>query len=149
MASVDAPDVTGEWAQALRRKGYRSTAQRVRVLDAVAALGHATPEAVAERAGVDLSTVYRALDLLEELDLVTHAHLGPGSPSYHLASAGPHVHLVCRSCGQVDEVQPDVVADLVQRLDADRGFAVDVAHMSVTGTCARCQVGQAGDEGRP
>ena len=128
-----------EWAEVLRGRGYRLTVQRVRVLEAVAELVHATPEAVAGRAEVDLSTVYRTLDLLEDLGLVTHAHLGAGSPSYHLASSGTHLHLVCRGCGSVQEVTPDVAAPLVDRLYVERGFAVDVAHMAVTGLCSRCQ----------
>jgi len=128
-----------EWAEVLRGRGRRLTTQRVRVLEAVADLVHATPEAVAGLADVDLSTVYRTLDLLEGLGLVTHAHLGSGSPSYHLASEQPHLHLVCRGCGHVQEVLPDVVAPLVDRLDAERGFAVDVAHMAVTGWCSGCR----------
>ena len=143
-------DVPADWSETLRRQGYRLTVQRVRVLDAVRTLAHATPEAVADRAGVDLSTVYRTLDLLDELGLVTHAHLGSGSPSYHLASAEPHVHLVCRTCGRVEEVPPEVVAEVVARLDAERGFSVDVAHMAVTGTCSRCRErGGPGEHGQP
>ena len=73
-----------------RAQGYRLTPQRQLVLEAVAALGHATPDEICAEVrktarGVNISTVYRTLELLEELGLVTHAHLGHGAPTYHLA----------------------------------------------------------------
>ena len=131
------------WHSALRARGYRLTPQRQLVLEAVGDLGHATPEAIVERVrgvatGLSLSTVYRTLDLLEELGLVTHAHLGHGAPMYHVASDADHVHLVCRTCEAVTEVAPDSVADVVRRLATDRGFRVDVGHFAIFGECAGC-----------
>jgi Fur family ferric uptake transcriptional regulator len=131
------------WHSALRSRGYRLTPQRQLVLQAVTDLGHATPEAISESVrevatGLSLSTVYRTLDLLEELGLVTHAHLGHGAPTYHVATDSDHVHLVCRACGAVTEVAPDVVAGVVERLAAERGFQVDVGHFAIFGQCAAC-----------
>src|SRR5579875_1876074 len=88
------------WDEQLRARGYRATPQRQLVLEAVAKLGHATPEDVAAEVqqtarGVNISTVYRTLELLEQLGMVTHAHLGHGAPTYHLAVEADHVHLVC------------------------------------------------------
>ena len=131
------------WHSALRSRGYRLTPQRQLVLQAVTDLGHATPEAISESVrevatGLSLSTVYRTLDLLEELGLVTHAHLGHGAPTYHVATDADHVHLVCRTCGAVTEVAPDVVAGVVERLAAERGFQVDVGHFAIYGQCEGC-----------
>src|SRR5271170_2461271 len=94
------------WDDTLRAGGYRVTPQRQLVLEAVARLEHATPEeicaAVRQTArGVNVSTVYRTLELLEQLGLVKHTHLGHGAPRYHLAAEAQHVHLVCRECGRV------------------------------------------------
>src|SRR6201995_3849710 len=99
------------WDQELRSRGYRLTPQRQLVLEAVAALGHATPEEISTEArrtasGLNISTVYRTLALLQELGLVTHTHLGHGAPTYHVATDDDHLHLVCRDCGQVEEVAP-------------------------------------------
>jgi Fur family ferric uptake transcriptional regulator len=132
-------------AAELRARGYRLTPPRQLVLDAVAELGHATPDAVAatvrDRAsGVTISTVYRTLELLEELGLVTHTHLGHGAPTYHAAGSGDHVHLVCQACGRVTEAGPDLVAGLARRLAAEEGFAADVRHLAIFGRCADCQV---------
>jgi len=132
-----------EWQARLRARGYRLTPQRQLVLEAVGELGHATPEeiAVAVRrtaSGVNISTVYRNLELLEELGLVQHTHLGHGAPTYSVASDDDHVHLVCRDCGAVDEADSSVVDDVVRRLSAERGFTVDVGHFAVFGSCRAC-----------
>jgi Fur family ferric uptake transcriptional regulator len=127
----------------LRERGYRLTPQRQLVLEAVAKLGHATPEAIVTEVrrtadAVNISTVYRTLDLLEELDLVFHAHLGHGAPTYHVAGDVSHVHLVCGRCGDVREISPDAVSDLAERLRDELGFTVDVDHVALTGRCANC-----------
>ena len=133
----------GDWQAELRARGYRLTPQRQLVLEAVGELGHGTPEEIAAAVrrtatGVNISTVYRTLELLEELGLVQHTHLGHGAPTYSVASDDEHVHLVCRHCGGVDEVDTTVVEDVVRRLSAERGFTVDVGHFAVFGSCRAC-----------
>ncbi len=132
-----------ELQETLRAKGYRLTPQRQLVLDAVTELGHATPEEafswITERAsGVNISTVYRTLELLEELGLVKHAHLSHGAPTYHAATAPEHVHLICRGCGRITEVSPETVEPLVEHLRTDEGFVADVSHLTVFGRCKEC-----------
>jgi Fur family transcriptional regulator, ferric uptake regulator len=130
-------------AEVLRKRGLRLTAQRQLVLEAVHGLGHATPEQVHHKvtevaAGVNITTVYRTLELLEELGLVTHTHLSHGSPTYHSVGERQHVHLVCRSCGTVDEVDPALVGPLAKDLERKRGFLVDIGHVALFGVCASC-----------
>jgi Fur family transcriptional regulator, ferric uptake regulator len=132
------------WDDMLRARGYRVTPQRQLVLAAVAKLEHATPEDIyaevrQQASGVNVSTVYRTLELLERLGLVTHTHLGHGAPSYHLADQEPHVHLVCRQCEQVTEIEPAAVKALVTALRQQVGFQTDVGHLTVFGRCAACQ----------
>ncbi len=81
----------------------------------------------------------RTLELLEELGMVTHTHLGHGAPTYHLAAEADHVHLVCRGCGEVIEVRPELAEGLVSGLDAELGFAADVHHLTVFGRCRECR----------
>lgn len=130
-------------ADVLRARGLRLTAQRQLVLEAVHELGHATPDQVhakvaAVAAGVNITTVYRTLELLEELGLVTHAHLSHGAPTYHTVGAEQHVHLVCRSCGGVAEVPSGTLSALADTLEAERGFLVDMGHVALFGVCAHC-----------
>jgi Fur family transcriptional regulator, ferric uptake regulator len=134
-------------AERLRARGLRLTAQRQRVLEAVAALEHATPEAIGGRlreqagpegAAPDASTVYRALELLERLGLVWHTHLGKGAPVYH-AAEHPHLHVVCASCGEIASADPELLAGAAERLAAELGFTLDVGHVALSGTCRACR----------
>lgn len=127
----------------LRARGLRLTAQRQLVLEAVHQLGHATPEqihtAVREvAAGVNITTIYRTLELLEDLGLVTHTHLSHGSPTYHPVGEDQHAHLVCRDCGAVSEIEPEVLAPLATELAKERGFRLDIGHVALFGTCGDC-----------
>jgi len=128
----------------LRERGLRLTPQRQLVLEAVHNLRHATPEqvhtAVREvAAGINITTVYRTLELLEELGLVRHTHLSHGSPTYHPAGHDQHVHLVCRNCGTVSEFDPKLLEPLTERLADERGFLVDVGHVALFGVCLSCK----------
>ena len=114
--------MTQAWDKELRARGYRVTPQRQLVLEAVTKLEHATPEEIwadvqQTARGVNISTIYRALELLEQLGLVTHTHLGHGAPRYHLAAEAEHVHLVCSNCGRITQVAPDAVGPLVAALE--------------------------------
>ena len=127
----------------LRAKGYRLTPQRQLVLDAVTRLGHATPDEICAdvqrtASGINVSTVYRTLELLEDLGMVTHAHLGHGAPTYHAAGDGDHLHLVCRDCGAVTETEVELADALVRRLSEQHGFQTDVAHFAIYGRCRGC-----------
>ena len=137
--NVHAPSpVAPDLAAALHARGMRMTPQRELVLGAVRRLGHATPEQVGEAVPeIDLTTVYRTLELLEDIGLVRHAHLGHGAPSFRPAD-DEHVHVVCHACGSVVDAPRDLVDELADRLQAERGFAVDRSHFTVFGRCATC-----------
>ena len=132
--------MTSDWRARLREKGYRLTPQRELILQAVERLGHATPDEVlaevrTRSTAVNASTVYRTLEVLEELGLVRHAHLSDRAPTYHSTSEHEHFHLVCRNCHKVISVDPDVLRPVSERLATDHGFTVDVGHLTVFGTC--------------
>jgi Fur family ferric uptake transcriptional regulator len=134
-----------DWREKLRGSGYRLTPQRELILDAVDRLGHATPDEVLSEVrkhstAVNVSTVYRTLEVLEELGLVRHAHLSDRAPTYHSVRDHEHFHLVCRNCHRVISVDPDVLQPLVTRLRAEHGFEPDVGHLTVHGTCQDCGV---------
>jgi len=127
----------------LRDHGYRITTQRQTVFDAVVRLEHGTPDDILRQSQtvdetLNLSTVYRNLEVLEEVGLVRHAHLGHGSPTYHVADHHRHLHLVCSRCGAVAEVPVDVASDLVTALRADHGFVTDIDHFAIQGLCSAC-----------
>ena len=127
----------------LHQKGLRLTPQRELVLAAVRQLGHATPEEVAEKVrtthpGINLSTVYRNLETLENVGLVLHTHLGHGGATYHAAEELTHLHLVCSDCGEIGDAPIDSAANFVNTLSDEYGFKTDVTHFAVYGLCSKC-----------
>ncbi len=135
----------GKLVPVLRAHGYRVTPQRRVILDALErARHHATADDIARRvgervAGVDASTVYRTLELLESAGLATHTHFDDGVTRWHLASERPHQHLVCRSCGDELELDLDLLAPAARRIRERFGFDADMAHFAIAGLCARCR----------
>ena len=132
----------------LRGSGYRLTPQRELILAAVDTLGHATPDEVLAEvrrhaSAVNASTVYRTLEVLEELGLVRHAHLSDRAPTYHTVTDHEHFHLVCRNCQRVVSVEPDMLDSLADGLRDAHGFVLDVGHLTVFGHCVDCSPGRA------
>ena len=141
-------EAAGDLDAVLRSRGLRATPQRPFVLDALERLGHGTPDQVWEQVqaiapSLSASTVYRTLELLEELGLVTHTHLGHGAPSYHLATHADHIHLVCRRCGAVQDADVSRAHQLADEVLGRYGFVTDVGHLSLDGLCADCAAGVA------
>ena len=132
-----------DWHERLRSSGHRLTPQRELVIAAVERLGHATPDEVYAEVrthsdSINLSTVYRTLELLDELGLIRHAHLTDRAPTYHSARGHEHAHLVCRECHQLISVGRDEVESALEELAGKRGFTPDYGHLTVFGTCAEC-----------
>ncbi|UDY23133.1 Fur family transcriptional regulator [Nocardioides sp. Kera G14] len=129
----------GDWREELRARGYRLTPQRELILGAVERLGHATPDEIfacvsAESSAINISTVYRTLEVLESLGLVRHLHLSDRAPTYHSVTTGPvHFHLSCRNCQQVISVDEERAAEFVGSLREGFGFEADVAHLTIFG----------------
>jgi Fur family ferric uptake transcriptional regulator len=132
-----------EWENKLRGGGYRITPQRQLVLESVQRLGHGTPEEILAdvqrtASGVNLSTIYRNLEVLEEVGLVTHAHIGHGAPTYHSVDDHVHIHLVCDLCGSVQSIDASVADTFLDELRRTTGFVTDVSHVALHGTCSAC-----------
>ena len=131
------------WDQKLRRGGYRITPQRQLVLQAVEDLRHGTPDEILAHvqrtaSGVNLSTIYRNLEVLEEVGLVTHAHIGHGAPTYHAVDDHVHIHLVCDKCGAVESIDAEIAESFLRDLRSRTGFVTDISHVALHGHCATC-----------
>lgn len=128
----------------LRSRGLRMTPQRrAIVFEIMSSEGHINPAAMARRVrervpGVNPSTVYRTLDLLEELGVVSHAHLEAG-PEYHRSSDGQHVHLTCSRCGSDESLSIAEAEGLRTLISRHHGFRPDLTHFAISGVCASCQ----------
>ncbi len=131
--------------ESLRAKGYRLTPQRMMVLAAVqASEDHISVEEIYSQVcgrypHVDISTVYRTLELLERLELVTRADLGEGRVRYHWAEKGRHHHLVCQKCGRIIELDDMALAPLKTNLRKDYSFRANLDHFVIFGRCDACE----------
>lgn len=137
--------MSGRLVPLLKSRGYRLTPQRRVILEALErARHHTTVEEVARRVnervgGVDASTVYRTLELLEAEGLVTHTHFDDGVTRWHLASEEAHQHLVCRSCGEEQELDLALLEPASRRIRERFGFEADMAHFAIAGLCPKCR----------
>jgi Fur family transcriptional regulator, ferric uptake regulator len=133
------------WEDMLRRAGHRATRQRGLILDAVCAGGgHTSMGDVYARArrrdpSLDRSTVYRALKVFVETELVVAADTGDGETMYEIKRPEQHHHLVCRSCGWEQEIDASMLDDLVDRVRIQHGFEVVTDHLVLFGFCEQCR----------
>ena len=135
----------GDIISKLSEQGYRLTPQRVMILSAIEdSNDHISAEEiyaqiVAKYPQVNISTVYRTLELLKRLGLVTETDLGGGRVRYHSAEKGHHHHLVCRECGAIIDIDDSTLASLKDTLLRDYKFIADLRHVAILGRCANCQ----------
>lgn len=133
----------GDVMELLRAKGLRMTPQRRAIVSEVMRTqGHISPTSVArkvqgEMPGVNASTVYRTLTLLEDVGVLSHSHLETGA-EYHRAAEAEHVHLTCGRCGRDDALSLGEAKKLQQLIGAHNGFEADLTHFAITGRCAEC-----------
>lgn len=127
----------------LRSRGLRMTPQRRAIVaEVMRTQGHISPSAIArkvqgEMPGVNASTVYRTLTLLEEVGVLSHSHLETGA-EYHRTEEAEHVHLMCGRCGKDDPLSLEEAHALQQLIRRHHGFEADLTHFAITGRCARC-----------
>lgn len=133
-----------EFVGRFRHLGLRVTPARLLVMEALSAHGgHMTAEEImlwtsARYPAINLATIYRTLDLLTSMGLVTQTDLGSGASSYELVGDTLHHHLVCQQCGTVMEVDDAALTLVRERLLRDFGFRAAPGHMAIFGTCKGC-----------
>jgi len=142
------PAADVSWDQVRERlhdRGLRWTPQRRLLVDVLAQTdGHITGAELVERCRAadpltTPSTVYRTLDVLEDIGLIRHAHGLDGREEFHVRPAREHGHLHCTVCHGAWEIGADEVVSLVADLESVRGFRVDLGHLSVVGVCGDCR----------
>jgi Fur family ferric uptake transcriptional regulator len=154
MAPDGSPTLRTTWddvPERLRARGLRWTPQRRILVDVLSHTdGHVTGAELVDRCravdpGTIPSTVYRTLDVLEELGVVSHSHAADGREEFHVLPTTEHGHLYCRRCGSEADLaadDPAVVAAL-QAFATSRDFEIDVTHLTLIGRCAGCRAADA------
>jgi Fur family ferric uptake transcriptional regulator len=131
----------------LRQRGYRITPQREMIIQAIAhTSNHMTAEEIYAEVHIrtqalNLATVYRTLDMLVDEALATRVDLGEGQIFYATVKHGPHIHLVCRGCGQIIDADPQLLTPIEDQLHMEHSFAADLNHISIFGLCSQCRKG--------
>jgi Fur family ferric uptake transcriptional regulator len=165
MPSQHTSEAKHTWQDMLRQldaRGYRLTPQRQLILEALFACATQAPETPAASTEplqptrhvtaeeihayikerfpqINLSTVHRTLELLEELGLVTHAHFADHIARYHPVDLGQHHHLLCRNCGGIWEMEDAIIHPLNDLLQERYGFEADLNHLAIFGLCQACR----------
>ena len=130
---------------ALHELGYRLTPQRIMILEAVAeAKNHISAEEIytqvhARYPYMNISTVYRTLELLEKLGMVIKTDFGEEGVRYHPADKGHHHHLVCQKCGLIIDIDESTLARLEDVLLARYNFSASLKHIAIFGLCGNCR----------
>jgi Fur family ferric uptake transcriptional regulator len=137
--------LSGSITSKLSRQGYRLTPQRLMILEAVdEADDHISAEEIYTRVchrypHLNISTVYRTLELLDKLGLVTETDMGDGRVRYHSIKHGHHHHLVCHRCGRIIDLDEAVLSPLKDVLFRDYSFDADLKHLAIFGHCKQCR----------
>jgi Fur family ferric uptake transcriptional regulator len=127
----------------LKARGLKLTPQRRLIVDVIHdARGHLTAEDIinyvqARMPGVNKSTVYRTLELLEGAGCVYKSELGD-SFIYHHEEEGHHHHLICRSCGKTVSCAENIFAPLQKLLREKYHFHAEFKHLVMNGLCEEC-----------
>jgi Fur family ferric uptake transcriptional regulator len=132
-----------EWMlRRLDEEGLRLTGRRQLVVHTIAEKpGSFTPEALVDELrphGIGRATVYRALELLERLGVLTRVHLG-ACHAFTVCDEGHHHHLLCSSCNTVVPVDARAIESEIQKLAQRLQFRIDTHMLEFAGRCAVCR----------
>lgn len=144
-----------EFNEQLKEKGYKFTTQRKLILDVLKENEgkHFTPEEIYnlvknKNPEIGIATVYRSLALLESMGLVYKVHLGPGTVKYEVDrtdSTHKHHHLICLECGEIIEVEEDLLENIEKEISEKHNFIIKDHSVKFHGYCSRCMEKQTKD----
>lgn len=132
------------YTEPLKERGIRVTPQRAHIWWVLAGSGrHFTAEELKEQVeealpGLEVSTVYRTLETLNEAGLVVESQL-PEGPRIFEANPSPHPHLICERCGNIFHLASVDYRRMLESLNREAdGFEVRKLSVFATGLCADC-----------
>ena len=135
--------VRGRTRKALNSAGLRATTQRALILE-ILRQGHMDADEVyrqarKKRPRLSLSTVYRTLQKLKELDLIDELHFDENHHRYEVKQPAGHHHLVCLGCGKIVEFEFLLSAQMKKDVAREKDFEVTATEVHMTGYCAQCR----------
>ena len=133
----------------LKEAGYKLTPQRIAIINAIAENKgqHLNTEEIYDivkqrNPEMGLATVYRTLQLLDELEVVSSLNLEDGCVRYELyCNTGEHNHhhLICSNCGNVIEVEGDLLDELETKIEKEYDFKILDHKLKFYGLCHKCK----------
>ena len=134
------------WKETLHQKGFRVTEPRLQVMEILLSSEKAlSPQEIfeislAEDGSLGIASVYRTLEMLEELNLVQQIHQPGGCHAFWPALEG-HQHLmICKKCGRMVEIPgSENIGAYIQRIEEKTGFEVEDHWLQLFGSCQHCR----------
>jgi len=145
MSELLAPEKVQEWMLLLQENGYRLTDPRRAVVETIAASPYLlTPFEVFEQARqrypkLGLVTVYRTVEKLEELGVITRVHRSSGCQAFVAAAPGHQHLLICEQCGRVEYFSGDRLEALMDGVGSESGYQIVDHWLQLFGLCGRCK----------
>ncbi|MDE2933111.1 MAG: transcriptional repressor [Chloroflexota bacterium] len=136
-----------ETANTLREAGFRVTPQRLLVASALRHAGrHLSAAEIADEVRavypmVDLSTVYRTVEMLKRLQLATVTDMGGDDLLFEWSAGEAHHHLICSTCRRMQVLDHRYLERLAEEVGRDFGFQADLQHFAIFGVCQECREG--------
>lgn len=134
--------------QKLKLKGYKLTPQRRSIVNKVIEKkgNHLTAEELYDLVKVEcpeigLATVYRTIQLLEEIGVIYKLNLDDGCNRYELVNEDEihqHHHLICTKCGNVTEVEGDLLDSIEKKVEEEYKFKIENHSVKFFGICDKC-----------
>lgn len=141
--------LSAELKARLKEKGYKLTTQRKAIINVflMNQSCHLSPEEIYDVVRNDypdigLATVYRTLQLLEQLNIVYKVNFDDGCSRYELnldSEDHQHHHLICTKCGKVQEVKLDLLESLENQIEKEGNFRVVDHNVKFFGYCKNCE----------
>lgn len=130
----------------LKKAGLKITAPRMKILEFLesSSIRHQSAEDIYralldEGEEIGLATVYRVLTQFETAGLVTRHHFEGGQAVFELDQAGHHDHLICVSCGKVEEFYDETIEKQQIKIAETKGYEVTDHSMTLYGKCRNCR----------
>jgi len=129
----------------LKSTGLKATLPRLKILEIFHSgnLRHMTAEDVYrvllnDHSDIGLATVYRVLTQFEQAGILERSHFESGKAVYELNECTHHDHLVCTSCGRVEEFFDAEIESRQQLVAKNKGWTLQDHAMSLYGMCGEC-----------
>lgn len=128
----------------LKDKGYKVTPQRIAVYDILMnTKEHPTVEAIYNKLQptyptMSLATVYKSLEMFKDLNLVQELNVGEDKFRYD-ANTKPHPHVICVSCGRVEDVDDELLFPLSEQVSLKTGYEITGQKLYFYGHCPTCK----------